>query len=100
RDLDESRAEQARLLGTLAHLARDLPERTGLAPPAAIERIRGEMLLQGTLPGLRAEAHALTAEIERIGVLHTQIATKKDELASARQARGEDRAKLAELTAP
>jgi septal ring factor EnvC (AmiA/AmiB activator) len=99
RDLDESRAEQARLLGTLAYLARDLPERPGLAPPVAIERIRGEMLLQGTLPGLRAEAHALTAEIERIGVLHTQIATKKDELASALQARGEDRRQLAELTA-
>ena len=99
RDLDESRAEQARLLGTLAYLARDLPERPGYAPPAAIERIRGEMLLQGTLPGLRAEAHALTGEIERIGVLRAQIATKKDALASVRQARGDDRRQLAELTA-
>jgi septal ring factor EnvC (AmiA/AmiB activator) len=99
RDLDESRPEQARLLGTLAYLARDLPERPDFAPPAALGRIRGEMLLQGTLPGLRAEARALAGEIERIAALRTQIATKKDELASARQARGEDRRKLAELTA-
>jgi septal ring factor EnvC (AmiA/AmiB activator) len=99
RDLDESRAEQARLLGTLAFLARDPPERPAFAPPAAIERIRGEMLLQGTLPGLRAEARALAGEIERIAVLRKQIATKKDELASARQARGEDQGQLAEMTA-
>jgi septal ring factor EnvC (AmiA/AmiB activator) len=99
RDLDESRAEQARLLGTLAYLARNPPERPGFAPPAAIERIRGEMLLQGTLPGLRAEARALAGEIERIAVLRAQIATKEDELAGARQARGEDRRQLAELIA-
>jgi murein hydrolase activator len=99
RDLDESRAEQGRLLGTLAYLARDLPERPANAEPASIERIRGELLLQGTLPGLRAEAHALVNEIERIGVLRKQIAGKEGELASARQARETDRARLAELTA-
>jgi len=99
RDLDESRAEQGRLLGTLAYLARDPPERPAYAHPAAIEQIRGELLLQGTLPGLRAEAHALASEIERVAVLHKQIAAKNDELASARQAREADRGHLAELTA-
>ncbi len=99
RDLDESRAEQARLLGTLAYLARDLPERPGFAPPAALERIRGEMLLQGTLPGLRAEAHALTGEIDQIAALRTQIAAKKDALARAREVRGEDPRQLADLAA-
>jgi len=99
RGLDESRAQQARLLGMLAYLARDPPERTALAPVAAIERIRGEMLLQGTLPGLRAEAQALVGEIERIAVLRQQIAGRKGELARALQARGGDRGQLAELTA-
>ena len=59
RGLAESRAEQARFLGTLGNLARDPPERPAYAPAAAIERIRGEMLLQGTLPGLRAEAREI-----------------------------------------
>ncbi len=99
RGLDESRAEQARLLGMLAYLARDPPERTALAPVAAIERIRGEMLLQGTLPGLRAEAQALVGEIERIAVLRQQIAGRKGELARALQARGGDRGQLTEQTA-
>ncbi len=99
RGLDESRPEQARLLGTLAHLARDPPERPAYAPAAVIERIRGEMLLQGTLPGLRAEARALAGEIERIAALRQQIAGKKAELESARQASAADRAQLAELAA-
>jgi murein hydrolase activator len=99
RGLDESRAEQARFLGTIAYLARDPPERPVYAPAAAIERIRGEMLLQGTLPGLRAEARALVGEIERIAVLRAQVASKQAELASARQARDGDRGLLAELTA-
>ncbi len=99
RGLDESRAEQARLLGTLAYLARDPPERPAYAPAAAIERIRGEMLLQDTLPGLRAEARALAGEIGRIAVLRAQIASKNGELASARQTREGDRGQLAELTA-
>jgi murein hydrolase activator len=98
RGLDESRAEQARLLGTLAYLARDPPE-PAYAPAATIERIRGEMLLQGTLPELRAEARALAGEIDRIAALREQITGKKSELAGARQTRAEDREKLAELTA-
>jgi septal ring factor EnvC (AmiA/AmiB activator) len=99
RDLDESRAEQGRLLGTLAYLARDLPERPAYAHPAAIDSIRGELLLQGTLPGLRAEAHALVNEIERVAVLRKQIAGSEGELAGADQAREADRGHLAELTA-
>jgi len=99
RGLDESRPEQARLLGTLAHLARYPPERPAHPPASAIERIRGEMLMQGMLPGLRAEARALAGEIERIAALRQQIAGKKAELESARQANAADRAQLAELAA-
>jgi len=99
RGLDDSRAEQARLLATLAYLARDPPERAAPAHPAAIERIRGELLLQGTLPELRAEARALTGEIARIAALRDQTARKEGELTSARQAREADRGHLAELTA-
>ena len=99
RGLDESRVEQAHLLGTLAHLARHPPDRPAFAPAGAIERIRGELLLQGTLPALREEARALSGEIERIAALRQKIAAQQGELASARQARGKDRERLAELTA-
>jgi septal ring factor EnvC (AmiA/AmiB activator) len=99
RDLDESRAEQARLLGMLEYLARDVPERPVNGRPAAIGRIRGEMLFEGALPGLRAEAHALAGEVERVAALRKQIADKENELAGARQVHEADRAHLAELTA-
>jgi murein hydrolase activator len=99
RDLDNSRPEQASLVGTLLYLARNPPEQPAFAPTAAIERIRGELLLQGTLSGLRAEARALSDEIEQTALLRRQIATKKGELASTRQTLGDDRSRLAEMTA-
>ncbi|MGC2412144.1 MAG: peptidoglycan DD-metalloendopeptidase family protein, partial [Stellaceae bacterium] len=99
RGLDESRTEQAHLLGTLASLARNPPEQSTFVPGGAIARSRGELLLQATLPALRAEAHALSSEIERIASLREQVAAKKGELASTRQALEADRSHLAELTA-
>ena len=99
RDLDESRTEQAHLFGTLATLARNPPDQPGFVRGGAIERRRGELLLKGTLPALRAEAHALSGEIERIAALREQIAAKKGEQASARQALETDRLHLAELIA-
>ncbi len=99
RGLDESRAEQAHLLGTLLDLARHPPDRPASAPAGAIDRMRGELLLEGTLPGLRAEARALSGEIERIAALRRKIVTQQGELASARQALGTARERLAELTA-
>lgn len=99
RDLDESRTEQAHLLGTLTALARNPPEEPSVAPGGPIERSRGELLLRGTLTALHAEARALSGEIERIATLHAQTAAKNGELASARQALEADRLHLAELTA-
>jgi septal ring factor EnvC (AmiA/AmiB activator) len=99
RGLDESRAEQAHLLGTLIYLARHPPERPAIGPGGAVERIRGELLLQGTLPALREEARALVGEIARIGTLRRTIAARQGELGVAGEALGKDRERLAELTA-
>ena len=99
RGLDESRVEQAHLLGTLAYLARHPPDRPTFAPAGAIERIRGELLLQDILPALRDEARALSGEIERIAVLRREIATRQGELGIARETLGKDRVHLAALTA-
>ncbi len=99
RGLDESRVEQAHLLGTLAHLARHPPDRPAFAPAGAIDRIRGEKLLHGTIPALRETARALSGEIERIATLRQKIAVRQGELGIARQALGKDREHLAKLTA-
>ena len=99
RGLDESRVEQAHLLATLAYIARVPPDRVTVAPAAVIDRVRGELLLQGTLPALREEARALAQEIGRIATLRRQIVTQQGELASTREALGKDRERLAELTA-
>jgi murein hydrolase activator len=99
RGLDESRAEQAHLLATLAYLARHPPDRPAAAPAGAIERIRGKLLLQDTLPALREEARALTGEIERIKTLHRDIAARQGELGTAREVLGKDRERVAALTA-
>jgi murein hydrolase activator len=98
RGLDESRVEQAHLLAVLAYLARHPPDRPAVAPAGAIERSRGELLLQGILPGLREEARALLGEIDRIKVLRHDIATRQQELEAARDALGKDRERLAALT--
>jgi septal ring factor EnvC (AmiA/AmiB activator) len=99
RGLDESRIEQAHLLATLAYIARVPPDRVTVAPAAVIDRARSELLLQGTLPALREEARALSQEIGRIAALRQQIVTQQGELASAREALGKDRERVAELTA-
>lgn len=98
RGLDESRVEQAHLLAVLAYLARHPPDRPAVAPAGAIERSRGELLLQGILPGLREEGRALSGEIDRIKVLRHDIAIRQQELETARDALGKDRARLAALT--
>lgn len=99
RGLDESRVEQAHLLGTLAYLARHPPDRPAFASTSAFDRSRGELLLQGAIPALREEARALSGEIERIAALRQKIAAQQGELANERQALGKDREHLAELTA-
>jgi septal ring factor EnvC (AmiA/AmiB activator) len=99
RGLDESRAEQTHLLGTLLYLARHPPDRPTHAPAGAIERVRGELLLKEVLPALRDEARALSSEIERVAALRQDIATRQGELVSAREALAKDREHLAALTA-
>lgn len=97
RDLDGSRAQQERLLGAIELLQRNSPDRIALFRASAIDRRRGELLIDGTIPGLRIEAHALADEIARTAKLRQEIAAKQDELTAARQALDHDRRHLAEL---
>jgi septal ring factor EnvC (AmiA/AmiB activator) len=102
RGLDESRVEQARLLGMIERVAREPPDRFGPgwfagAAERPIDRIRGGLLLRTAVPALRAEARALAGEIERVATLRSEIAAKRDALAAAREALATDREHLAQL---
>jgi murein hydrolase activator len=109
RDLDESRVEQAQLLGMIERLARNPPDRAApgrftpdrfaLVAEAPIDRIRSKLLLETAIPALRVKAGALASEVERVAALRTEIATKQAALAAARGALGKDRKRLALLIA-
>jgi septal ring factor EnvC (AmiA/AmiB activator) len=73
RGLDETRPEQARLLGTLLHLARNPPASRTVRFDNPIDRVRSELLVQEAEPALRAQARALSAEIARIAALRQEI---------------------------
>jgi septal ring factor EnvC (AmiA/AmiB activator) len=86
RDLDESRAEQAALLGALEHLARNPPEKVVLGSGLPLDQARGRMLIDATVPELRAEARMLGEEIARVTALRGQIANAEAELERERKA--------------
>ena len=96
RGLDESRREQARLLGVLEFLARNPPDRGPAAAPP-VDRLRGEMLVSAAVPTLRSQAAALSGEIVRVSALKQQAAAKQDELKQAEQAVPPARGRLAQL---
>ncbi|HLY46050.1 MAG TPA: peptidoglycan DD-metalloendopeptidase family protein [Stellaceae bacterium] len=99
RDLDDSRAEQARLLGTIELLQRNAAGRLALYRAQPLDRVRSAALYAGTLPPLRAEARALAAEYELIAKLHREVAAEQGELATAHAALAADRVRLAGLIA-
>jgi septal ring factor EnvC (AmiA/AmiB activator) len=99
RGLDESRAEQTHLLAALLHLARHQPGGPASAAAPPFDRVRGELLLDGAIPALRAEARALIGEIERVAQLRRRIAAKQDELAPAQALAAMAHEQLAALVA-
>jgi septal ring factor EnvC (AmiA/AmiB activator) len=99
RGLDESRGEQARLLGALELLRHRPPDHAVFAGAPALARVRGEMLMDATVPALRAEARALGAEIMRIHKLDAEIAARNQDLVAARRALATERALVADLSA-
>ncbi len=99
RGLDESRVEQAELLGEIERFARHPPNRNDAVAATPIDRLRGEMLLAAVVPALRAEVAALTGEIERIATLRAQAAAKETALAAARAVLTRNREDLAKLIA-
>jgi septal ring factor EnvC (AmiA/AmiB activator) len=99
RSLAESRAEQARLLGTILHRVRSQAHDTNAADALLVERLRAEALMRDADPALRAQLRALTGEIARLDALRKRIADKKSEEAAAQQALATARERLAAAVA-
>lgn len=99
RDIDGSRPEQARLLGALEFLARNLDNPGVAAALSPLDRSRGELLIDATMPGMRAEARALAGEITRIASLKKEAATDRAEFGKLQTALAADGARLAQLVA-
>src|SRR5438874_6328945 len=79
RGLEESRVEQAQLLGALERLARHPPDRTQPPPGPPLDQVRSRILLAATVPALRAEAHALAGEIAATAALRARLAAGQTE---------------------
>jgi murein hydrolase activator len=99
RGLDDSRAEQAQLLGIIEHLARHPPNQPVSLAQSPIDRRRSAILLDAAVPELRAEAHALADEIGRLATLRVRVGATQDELATTRDALSREREKLGQITA-
>lgn len=99
RGLEETRPQQAALLGVLERIARNPPEGLGLTPEAPLDRIRSGMLIAAVVPELRNEAQALTAEIERVARIRTEIPKDQAEAATRRDALARNHELLAHLAA-
>ena len=99
RGLDDSHAEQGQLLAALELVALYPPDQTRSDLINPVDQRRREMLIDGTLPALRAEARALSAEFERIGQLQQSIAAKQAELPTAQAAMPPARERVVQLVA-
>lgn len=99
RGLDESRPEQAELLGIIERLSRNPPNGVALAGGSIRDRVRGQMLAEATVRNLRAQAQALGVEIERVDVLQREIGTREAEFRLAQEALAKKREPLTEIVA-
>ena len=88
--LRERRGELAATLGALARLGRRPPEAMIEAGGAAIDTVRGSMVLAAVAPELGAEARALGAEIEALDLLRLEIDAEQAALVAARRALGKE----------
>ena len=99
RGLEESRMEQAQLLGALERLARHPPDDAEHFVGTPLDQVRSQILLAATVPALRAEASALADEIAATAALRARLAARQDELIALRDTLAHDRERLAGITA-
>jgi len=95
--LSERRADLAATLGALARLGRRPPAAMVAAPGAAIDTVRGSILLATVAPALGAEARALGAEIEALAFLRDEIDAEQAVLVDARRALGKEQLAIERL---
>jgi len=95
--LARDRAHEAELLAALARLALNPPEALALGPMAPEDAIRSGLLLGTTVPGLQAEALALSRDLAELKRLRAEIGRKRQALEAERQGLAKQQARIESL---
>ncbi len=99
RGLGDSRPEQAHLLAAIMLSERRPPVRLAAADTGPLDEEHRDLLVRGTVPGMRTELRLLTGEIDRIAALRQEIDKRTVALNEARDALPQERGSLAGLVA-
>ena len=75
RELEQRRADEARLLMALALLARDPPEALAFSPDTPVDSVRGGLLMGRALPPLEQRARDLGSQISSLRALRAEISS-------------------------
>jgi septal ring factor EnvC (AmiA/AmiB activator) len=75
RELEQRRADEARLLMALALLARDPPEALAFSPDTPVNSVRGGILMGRALPPLEQRARDLGSQISSLRALRAEISS-------------------------
>ena len=75
RELEQRRADEARLLMALALLARDPPEALAFSPDTPVDSVRGGILMGRALPPLEQRARDLGSQISSLRALRAEISS-------------------------
>jgi len=78
RELEQRRADEARLLMALALLARDPPEALAFSPDTPVNSVRGGILMGRALPPLEQRARDLGSQISSLRALRAEISSTEE----------------------
>jgi septal ring factor EnvC (AmiA/AmiB activator) len=98
-ELEQRRAELAKLLSALTQLARNPPEALMLMPTSPVDTVRTARLLGDVVPPIEAKAKAVAHDLDQLKALKTQVAAERTALAAATQRLAGNHAQLQRLVA-
>src|ERR1700722_19885965 len=96
-ELNRQRADQARLLMALEHLAGGPPEGLLLAPGTPVDVLRGAMLMGAAVPPIEQRARDLKLQLDALAVLRADIQHTEDQHHAERLALTAQQGRLAVL---
>ena len=99
RELEQRRADEARLLMALALLARDPPEALAFSPDTPVNSVRGGILMGRALPPLEQRARDLGSQISSLRALRAEISSTEERARAERAGLARERNQISGLIA-